>query len=311
MKTINNEIIDKVIQFWRSGAEPPLNLGMGNLNPYYGLKLGAVTDITGYPYMGKTLLAKEILVNSYLKHKLKHALYLPDDGDNLEIIQNLIHKLSGKTFDKNYSNNLTENEVYRWTLQILNDFTIYDVNEHHTPIEIWSKSIEDGCQTCTIDSWNTLSHKDTGTKYLAETLNFRNLLAQKHKVHFFTLIHPKNPTSINYNKDGNLKPPTAFDLMGGSEWNNFGKNIIAIHKENKESHIYDVYIRKTKPRIVGLTGQCSLEFHIPSQRFYNIDQEGKKNFFYDNGFTIKEELNTLNDFKDLDFDFNNTDDSPF
>lgn len=284
MKVINNDIIDKVIDFWRNGAEPPLSLGMGAFNEYYGLKMGTVTDITGYPYSGKTLLLKEILVNGYLKHKLKQCLYLPDDGDTLEIIANLTHKLSGKTFDKKYKNNLTENEVYRFTTQILNDFVIVSDDNNITPVEFWEKSIELGCQTASIDSWNVMSHPDAiSTAYLAKTLSTRNRLAQVNNVHFFTVIHPKNPTSVNYDKSGKLKEPSAFDLMGGSEWNNNGKNIIVVHKQEREGIEYEIHIKKTKPRIVGMTGMVKMNFDIPSQRFYE-DNGFDKNYFFDNGF---------------------------
>jgi hypothetical protein len=58
--------------------------------------------------------------------------------------------------------------------------------------------------------------------------------------------------------------------MGGSEWNNNGKNIIVIHKESKEGDNYDIYMRKIKPRIVGKTGFTTLQYDIIKQKFYNI-----------------------------------------
>ena len=308
MKTINNEILDKVIHFWRNGAEPPLNLGMGCFNEYYGLKMGTVTDITGYPYSGKTLLLKEILVNSYLKHNLKHCLYLPDDGDTLEIIANLTHKLSGKTFDKKYNNNLTENEVYQYATQILNDFVIVSDDNVISPIEFWEKSIEIGCDTASIDSWNVMSHPDSmGTSYLAKTLSTRNRLAQVNNKHFFTIIHPKNPTSVNYDrKTGKLKEPSTFDLMGGSEWNNNGKNIIVVHKQEREGMEYEIHIKKTKPRIVGMTGMVTMNFDIPSQRFYE-DSGFDKQFFYDNGFIQPKKL----DLSKIQNSFETNNETPF
>lgn len=302
MKIINNDIMGKVIDFWRNGAEPPMSLGMGAFNEYYGLKMGTVTDITGYPYSGKTLLLKEIIMNGYIKHQTKNCLYLPDDGDTMDIIANLVHKLSGKTFDKKYSNNLEENEVYRYVTQILNDFVIVSDDNHITPEEFWRKSIELGCNTASIDSWNVMAHPDAiSTSYLAKTLSLRNRLAQVNNVHFFTVIHPKNPTSVNYDKSGNLKEPSAFDLMGGSEWNNNGKNILVVHKQEREGMEYEIHIKKTKPRIVGMTGMVKMNFDIPSQRFYE-DGERCKKFFFDNGF-IEPEKKVITPNKSFDTPF--------
>jgi len=291
MKIISeNDIKDEIMEFWRNGAEPPLSLDMGALNEYYGLKLGTVTDITGYPYSGKTLFLKEMIINSYIKHGIKHCLFLPDDGDRKEIIANLIHKLSGKTFDKKYNNNLTENEVFRFLTQVVNDFKIVDDSKPPSPVEFWEKCIEIGCQAGSIDSWNVMSHPSTtGTSYLAKTLSTRNRLAQSNNVHFFTIIHPKNPTSINYDKNGNLREPSVFDLMGGSEWNNNAKNIIITHKQEREGTEYEIHIKKTKPRIVGKTGMVKMSFDIPSQRFYE-DLGMERKYFYDNGFVEKEPM---------------------
>lgn len=303
MKTINrNDIIDKLIHFFRNGAEPPLSLGMGSLNELYGLKMGTVTEITGYPYSGKTLFLKEIIVNSYLKHGIKHCLFMPDDGSILEIIENLTHKLSGKTFNKKFDNLITENEVYRWGTQILNDFVIVDDNQSISPIEFWNKSIENDCKVASIDSWNVMAHpSQITTGYLAKTLSERNRLAQSNNVHFFTIIHPKNPTSQNYNKDGVLKEPSVFDLMNGSEWNNNAKNIIVVHKQEREGMEYEIHVKKTKPRIVGSTGMVKFNFHIPSQRFYEFGEVGENRYFYDNGFKDKEPI-SLNGLVNVDFD---------
>lgn len=283
------DIMEKMHDFYKNGAKPPISLEMGTFSNHYGVKLGSCTDITGYPYSGKSLLLKEIIINSHLKAGLKHMLYLPDDGSKQEIISNLVHKISGKTFDKRFDNYLTEAEFYRFTTQIVESFGIIESSQRISPEELWLKSIELGYDCCSIDSWNYMNVED-GHKALSKVLSSRNMIAEKNNKHFFTIIHPKNPTQSDFDKNGNLKPPESYNLMGGSEWNNNAKSILVVHKESKESLTYQVYIRKVKPRIVGVTGTVEMDFHIPSQRFHQFNERGQPEYFYDNGFIQKENI---------------------
>lgn len=310
MKIITqNDIVDKVMDYWKNGAEPPLHLGMGNLTPFYGVRMGSCTDITGYPYSGKTLFLKEIITNLNTKHNIKQMLFMPDDGTTTEIITNIIHKLTGKTFDKRFKNYIGENEVYKRLTMMLNEFVFVESEQRISAVELWSKSVEENCKSCSVDSWNYLKHDD-GTKYLANTLSERNMIAERNNVHFFTIIHPRNPNSNDYDKEGKLKPPNQFNLMGGSEWNNNGKTIISVHKESKESANYDIYINKIKPKNVGSTGMCTMQFDIPSQRFYNLQQDGEKKYFFDNGYIEPKPLDLSKVISTFEVDINE-DDSPF
>ena len=113
-----------------------------------------------------------------------------------------------------------------------------------------------------------------GTQYLAEVLSYRNELAENNNIHFFTIIHPRNPTDKDYNSEGVLQPASEYTLMGGSEWNNNGKNILSIHKESKDADLYKLSFRKIKPDIVGLAGGF-VEFEH--------DWRQRRVYFYENG----------------------------
>ena len=166
-------------------------------------------------------------------------------------------------------------------------FKIYKYGKvRPTPIEFWEYANTLDVQTACIDSWNYMRHESSGTDYLASVLSQRNELAEKSGKHYFTIIHPKNPTALDYDKHGVLKAPDVFNMMGGSEWNNNGKNIIVVHKESKESFNFDIYFRKIKPRIVGATGITTLQFELKSQLFYNMYNGFNEYANYDNKIRV-------------------------
>jgi hypothetical protein len=82
------------------------------------------------------------------------------------------------------------------------------------------------------------------------------------KMHSFIVIHPKNPDPKQV-KDGSVKKPSVYDLMGGSEWNNNGRNIVVVHKESKENHQpYKITVDKVKPKYYGQLGECVLAYRL-------------------------------------------------
>lgn len=265
-----DEIQSKVLDYFNTDVELTSTCH-APIDEYYKILLGNCTDITGYPYSGKTLLLVDILFNLSKSKGWKHLLHLPDSGKPAEIIANLIQKHTGKSFNKDHSNAIQEHEIIKSMGWIQDHFKIYKYGkERPTPIQFWEYANTLDVQTACIDSWNYMRHESSGTDYLASVLSQRNELAEESGKHYFTVIHPKNPTALDYDKNGVLKAPDVFNMMGGSEWNNNGKNIIVVHKESKESLNFDIYFRKIKPRIVGKTGIVTLQFDLKLQRFYNM-----------------------------------------
>lgn len=263
------------------------SVGFQDVDDHYKVLLGNVTDITGYPYSGKTLWLMETLYNLSEEHGMKHLLHLPDSGKPEEVLATLFQKRTGKTFDKRYDNIIDEDEIHFHTEWINEHFKILEYHKRPTPYEFWDFSESLEVHTASIDSWNYMKHEKEGTSYLADVLSYRNEKAEKIGKHFFTIIHPKNPTAFDFDSEGKLKAPDTFSLMGGSEWNNNGKNIIVVHKESKESKNYDIYFRKIKPRVVGKTGFITLQYDIKNQRFFEFDKNNLPMFAF--GIPFEEE----------------------
>jgi len=276
-----DELKEEIHNFSNSTEDKLYSTGHPALDEFYKVYMGSCTDITGYPYSGKTLLLTEILVNTALNDGFKHLIYLPDSGNPTEIVTQIIHKLTGKTFKKGFKNTISPTVINKGMAKFKEHFQIIDMKKEKgskriTPYELWEYAAESEYDTCTIDSWNYMNHRSdlNKTDYLADVLSYRNELAQNSGKHFFTIVHPRNPVANDYDKDGSLKAPTVHNIMNGSEWNNNGKSIIVVHKEVKEGDNYDIYFRKIKPRAVGKTGDTVIQYDIPKARFFKLRPEG-------------------------------------
>jgi hypothetical protein len=166
------------------------------------MSLGNCTDWTGFPMSGKTQVLMECLMNTSRFYGWKHLVYFPDVGTNVEIIADLINKKTGKSFNPEAFNVITDDEIINaidWITHHFKVLTRSDIKAKLTPIEFWDYAVQlkkdEGLETASIDSWKDLNHpyNDYGgyAQYLEFVLPYRNQIAEDNDLHLHTIIHPK------------------------------------------------------------------------------------------------------------------------
>ena len=292
----NGEILEQLYYLHKNGIPEGSKVGLNTFDELLTFVKGGCTDITGYPFFGKSLFLKEIMMGLTLNQNWRHCVYMPYDGSDTEVISNLLHKMTGKTFEKGYPNTITEKEISKYSSQLLDKFKFISAEHSIEPEQFWNYAKENECNSAVIDSWNYLAHKGEPTKpeYLRKILSIRNRFMEVNKMHSFIIIHPKNPDPKQV-KDGNVKKPSVYDLMGGSEWNNNGRNIVVVHKNSKDNHEpYKVTIDKVKPKHYGQRGEVLLNMDWAKQRFYEFDQVyNKKTYAYGNEEKITDQIKPI------------------
>lgn len=276
---------DRIVKHAERGALQGKYLGFPNLKQHYNMSFPGVTDWTGFPQSGKTQVLMEFLVNCSEYYGLKHLIYMPDVGAYEDIISDIIHKRTGKTFEKKYDNHISEFDIAAEMPWIDEHFYILDktdVKAKMTPYEFWDQAIalqsQYGIHSATIDSWKDMSHKhdfSRGDLYLEDVLSYRNNVADKYGLHLHTIIHP---LKTDKDPDGIRAAPGPYDLKGGSEWYNNGRNIITVHRNNTEKYLTEIYFHKIKPRSIGIPGMAKLYFDIKTLRYYWKEMDGTQIF---------------------------------
>jgi hypothetical protein len=273
------DVYPKLQEYRKHYHDKGVYLGWEAFHEHYSMQLGNCTDWTGYPMSGKTQVLMECLLNTSLWYGWKHLVYFPDVGSNVEIIADLIHKKTGKTFDPTKPNAITDEEIAReinWITHHFKVLTKSDIKAKMTAVEFWDYAVhlknEEGLETASIDSWKDLNHpyNEFGgyAQYLEFILPYRNQIAEDHNLHLHTIIHPK---LTEKETNGVRKPPVPYDLKGGSEWFNSGKCMITVHRHNMDNNAVDIYFNKIKPRSIGKIGNINLMFDLEKFRYYTID----------------------------------------
>lgn len=294
MRKPNSLILDELMDLNKNGLPKGDNVGFKSFDENLTFIKGGCTDVTGYPFYGKSLVLKEILVSLTVNHQWRHAIYMPDDGIDKMILSNFIHKMTGKRVEPNYQNSMNEKEISKIYLAICEKFVFWG-KPIAEPKEFWEFAKAEKCQSAVIDSWNYMAHQGDPTRpdYLRQILAHRNTFFERNGMHSFIIIHPKNPDPMQV-KDGNVKKPSVYDIMGGSEWNNNGRNILVVHKTDKSDYTlpYDISVDKIKPKHLGKIGFSSLFLDWNSQRFYQVNNSG---YEITKEFAYSEEIETVKD----------------
>ena len=176
---------------------------------------------------------------------MEHLLYFPDVGNNVEIIADLLHKKTSKSFDPNKPNTITDKEIesnLEWVLLHFHVLTKTDVKAKMTPMAFWDFAAElkktVGLETASIDSWKDMNHPydEFGgyATYLEYVLPYRNHIAEENNLHLHTIIHPK----LTEKETENAIPPDLTTSKAAQSGFNSGK----------------MYDNRTPPRCNGKQG---------------------------------------------------------
>jgi len=314
-----SDILNSLQNYKKTYHEKGMYLGFEAMRDNYSMQLGSCTDWTGYPMSGKTQVLMECLMNTSLFYSWKHLLYFPDVGNNIEIIADLIHKKTGKSFDPDAPNTITDSEISiasEWVCYYFKVLTKSDVKAKLTAVEFWDYAVklknEEGLHTACIDSWKDLSHDYSNyggyAQYLEFVLPYRNQIAEDNDLHLHTIIHPK----LTDKENGKRTPPGPYDLKGGSEWFNSGKCMITVHREDLTDNQCQIHFNKIKPRSIGKIGVINLRFDISKFRYYDIDYSNPNNHIKIYAGEQTETKKTIVELKNYSESLNNQRDSlPF
>lgn len=270
------DVLERLFKYRDNYHERGKYLGFQNLHHHYSMQLGNCTDWSGFPMSGKTQFLMECLLNTSKFYGWRHLVYFPDVGNEVEIIADLIHKVTGKTFDPDKLNTIQDQEIIKsidWITAHFKVLTKKDVKAKMTPFQFWDYAVKlkksEGLETASIDSWKDMFHDYNKygqyAQYLEIVLPYRNMIAENNDLHLHTIIHPK----LTEKENGIRKPPTPYDLKGGSEWINSGKCQITIHREDITNNMVDVYFNKIKPRSNGNVGRIQMFFDVNKFVYYD------------------------------------------
>lgn len=274
------DVKENALNLYRNGFEKLEGIGVDELDPYFKLKRGEISLLTGIGNYGKSSFLKWYLVMRILLHKEKFALFAPEDNPAEEFYHDMVEIILGMDCTPRNLNRPSEN-VYSDTYDFISKHLFYVYPKEIAPSPDYIKErfleliIKEKISGCIIDPFNQMSNDYNSSggrtdKYLETFLSDCSRFAQNNDVYFLIVAHPK---LMKKDTTGSYPCPDVFDVADGAMWNNKMDNILVYHRPDHQttpnSNICELHTKKIRrQKTVGKKGLINFALDRRTRRFY-------------------------------------------
>lgn len=265
----------RILRYYHEGAGTAVPLGIPSLDKHYKVLPGNLIILMGIPTHGKTAFARMMMVSLAKKYGWRWGMHSTEEKPRQELWMQLIRAYLGRPIWRagNQRERLTEDDIREATPWLSQYFHLFSPHDRlATPQEVVKAARQmvrsRGIKAFMLDPWSGLDLSRDRRKgeredeYLNRSLSEMRLLAEKHNMAFVIVAHPK--TMRETDQQGNLIPPSPYDLSGGSQWYNRADDILCIHRPSTPDFASQVITYKIKKQDVS--GRPS---RYPIDLFYN------------------------------------------
>lgn len=277
--------------------------GFDSLYEKYSVKKGSTTYLYAGAHQGKSQFGFELMMNLSQFSGWKWAVYSPETGSPTEVFAELLWVYLRKPFLINNKITATDEESDKAIEFINRHFFIIDSGLQDLSVEGFYTAVEEIQETydvkidgCMIDPFTEIKTDiSSGVRddiAIGQVLTKIRKHSAENDFHTIVTVHTKHQQA-KY-KDGvpYVDVPTMNDIAGGMQWSRKGMMVINVWRcpfglqdENGipyEPNQVKITVVKAKPKIVGNLGSVTLYYDKLSNRYYEIDKNGKKQFAYKN-----------------------------
>lgn len=255
-----------------SGVHP----GWDALAPYYTVKSGDWTVITGIPQSGKSTWLDALLVNLAAKHDWEFAIFSPEMSPFEDHAIILAEQLTGCSVKRLP---IPKRESSYWWIK--DHFHAIEPDDSPTLDKVLQIArlmvLRRGIKGLVIDPWNELEHNRGGlseTDHISICLAKIRKFAQQNDIHIWIVAHPTkvHPTSSNNGK--HVYPvPSPYDISGSANWRNKADCCLTVWRDQSEDiNRVQLHIQKIRRKEVGKLGMVEFHYEHSNNRFYELTE---------------------------------------
>lgn len=273
------DLAGDILELYETGLQPGVAPGWLALKPYYTMKPGQVTVVTGIPHSGKSPFVNALAMHCMVAHDWRVAWSSPEHLPYHDLAARLIQQFyQSLTFSEGTMMKMSRAEVMRAVDLLTPKCFFLPASETNATISFVLERclplIDQGLNGLVIDPYGEFEHRRpsgmTETEYVSQLLTEIRLFARKHAVHVWLVAHP---TKIQKDDNGNYLIVKPYDIAGSAAWFNKPDNILSIHRTLELPDYTTVHIQKIKFREVGHTGSVTLRHDSRTGTFHDVPPE--------------------------------------
>jgi hypothetical protein len=297
------DVKDSLMSLRTNGVKRGEWVGLPTLSEYYSMKKGSTTYIYAGAHAGKSQFTWEMIMNVAQYSGWKFAIYSPETGSPAEVFSELLWVYLRKPFLAFDEICATDEEVRNAIAFVEKHFFIIDSGLNSLTIEGFYTAVGELEEStglkmdgCVIDPFTELTTDVMSGQ--REDLAIGNVLTKvrkyssEHKVHTIISVHTKYIQSRIQDGISFIPKPTYNDIAGGQMWSRKGMMMISVWRcpfgVNDPNGVpyaanqVEITITKAKPKIVGKLGTVTMFYDRLSNRYYEQNDDGSKQYAVSN-----------------------------
>lgn len=255
------------------GLQPGVSTGWASLDPFYTIKPGHFTVVTGIPHSGKSPFVLQLLMHCRQTHNWKVAISSPEHVP----YDNLLAHLYQQYFRCSLTE-LTRAELMMANDELNNKLFFLPPSETLPTIphvlDCCLPLVEQDLRGLVIDPYGEYEHRRpagmTETEYVSQLLIELRRFARTHAVHIWLIAHPMK---MQKREDGTYPIVKPYDIAGSAHFYNKPDNILSIYRDDDFPDRTQIHIQKIKFREIGTKGMVTLRHDAKTGTFYDLSAE--------------------------------------
>jgi twinkle protein len=265
-----DNLTESIDRLYESGVERGVSTGWGTIDPYYLVRPGAFTVVTGIPSSGKSNWMDAVMVNISKEHGWNFAIFSPENQPLEDHMARVLEKYIGQPFTDGPTPRMTKKDLNEGKAWLTKHFTwILPSDDKEWSIDVILDAakrlvLTKGIRGLVIDPWNELEHmrdnNQTETEYISVALKRIRQFGRRYGIHIWVIAHP---AKLYRDKSGKIPIPTPYDISGSARWRDKSDNCITIWRDltKEEGCLVEVHVQKVRFRQDGKIGKGELSYN--------------------------------------------------
>ena len=275
-----SDYADDLRVLYERGSPRGVSTGWPAVDPFYTVRPGDTTVLTGIPNSGKSEWLDALFVNLATSQGWAFGVFSPENWPVPEHCKKLAEKYIGKPFDPGPTERMTLSEWDVAQTWLSRHFVFLEPEDAalDSLLDIARQIVRRlGLRGLVLDPWNEIEHARpdamSETEYVAQSLSKVRKFARNHGVHVWIVAHP---TKLYKEKDGNYPVPTPYDISGSANWRNKADNCLTIWRDLDPKHRtqeVEIHVQKIRHKIVGHLGMAQLIYDKVTGRYHEPSKD--------------------------------------
>lgn len=264
-----------ILDLYETGLQPGVRPEWVSLCPFYTVKPGQVTVITGVPNSGKSIFLNALALHCAVTYAWMVAWCSPEHMPYADLGARLLEQYYKVLSFTSGHMKMTRADILKACIALKSrcyflepreeNPTLHDLLDRCTPL------LDQGLRGLVIDPYGEFEHRIpdgmTETKYISWLLGDIRAWARKHNVHVWIVAHP---TKIQKDDFGNYLVVKPYDISGSAAWFSKPDNILSVHRAFDQPDHTTIHIQKIKYREIGQKGSVTLRHDSRTGTFHDM-----------------------------------------